>query len=79
MALIRSLKEQQSASASNRPHSQVDATWRKVLTESGQTLFQLDTYGSDEQKATGQASQNIQVDRDTAVALIAILQKTFSI
>ena len=77
MAKIRSFTK---ASHSIRPHkSEVDATYQLLTDDSGSTLFQLSTYGSDERKSEPKVSQTIQLDEKFARELIAALEAAFGI
>ncbi len=62
----------------NSIHSTVKATYT-VFTNGGKQYFQIDTYGTSARKFNDSVSQSIQIDRDTAVALIDILKNAFDI
>lgn len=76
MALIRKLEE----GASNiQPHrSQVDATYQMLTNAKGEPLLHLATYGSDNRKSEPKVSQTIQLDKTTALELMAIIKSAFS-
>lgn len=57
-------------------HEPVSCGWR-VFSNDGQTILQLDTYGSPERKIQGKVSQSIQLDRDSAKELVALIRNAF--
>jgi hypothetical protein len=57
-------------------HRPVECGWR-FFTVEGETVLQLDTYGTDEREFRGKVSQSIQVDRAGARALVAIIDQAF--
>ncbi|MDR6864471.1 hypothetical protein [Phycicoccus sp. 3266] len=59
-----------------RPHSTCTSGW-KIVDRDGATVLQLDTYGSEARKDQGTVSQSIQLDRDRARELIAIIHQAF--
>jgi 5-methylcytosine-specific restriction protein B len=54
----------------------VDCGYQVVHADEG-TLLQLSTYGSDARKSDKKVSQTLQVDRDVARQLIAVLRTAF--
>ena len=62
----------------NSVHNKVRATYT-VFTSSGETYFQIDTYGSATKELKDKISQSIQVDKDMAKELIKLLKNTFEI
>lgn len=62
---------------SSRPHpTKVECGWQPVR-DGGQVYLQLSTYGSDDRQSEKKVSQTIQLDRDRAAELLAILRETF--
>lgn len=47
--------------------------------QDGKTYLQLDTYGSGDRAIPGKVSQTIQVDRDGAKALLALILEAFPV
>ena len=45
----------------------------------GETIFQIQTYGSPDRQAKGVASQTIQFDKTQAAELIVLLKKEFNL
>lgn len=62
----------------NSVHGKVDATYSEFISE-GEVFFQIDTYGSANRDLKGKVSQSIQIDRETAIELIQLLNNTFQI
>jgi hypothetical protein len=75
MARIVSFKELEAGKRS-RPHTEVECGYA-IVSVDGQTLLQLDTYGSDEREIPGKVSQSIQLDRSAAERLGQILERAF--
>jgi hypothetical protein len=75
MALIRRFEER--TLEVGRRHQPTDATWTIVRDAAGETLLQIDTYGSDQRKLQGKSSQTIQLDRAGAEALGGLLRQAF--
>ena len=50
-----------------------------TFVEDGKKYFQINMYGSKERENPGSVSQNIQLNKDDAIQLIALLQKEFSL
>jgi hypothetical protein len=75
MAYITEFFESKSGGSSQ--HSTCSCGW-KIAERDGQKVLQLDTYGSDARKDQGTVSQSIQVDREHALELIGLLQRTFT-
>ena len=61
---------------STKVHGDVECGSR-VFSANGALYLQLDTYGSNERAIPGKVSQSIQLDRDGAEALAAILERAF--
>lgn len=57
-------------------HGPVQCGWR-VFTVKGETVLQLDTYGSADRKLLGKVSQSIQLNRQAAGELLGILERAF--
>lgn len=57
-------------------HEPVRCGWR-VFTVNGETILQLDTYGSADRKVLGKVSQSIQLNRQAARDLLGILERAF--
>jgi len=70
MARIESLEEKEAHRT--RLHDPVEATFHVFLVD-GQTVLQIDTYGSNSRKLTGQMSQSIQFGNEGIAALRAVL------
>ena len=75
MALIRSFERR----TLERPHRHqpTDCAWTTFIDEDGGPILQLDTFGSDQRKLQGKASQSIQLDRRAAELLMDALRLTF--
>lgn len=76
MAQITSFDRVTSDSA-GKSRTSVACGYRTIDLSDGTKAVQLVTYGSEERKLTGKASQSIELDREHASALIAILQEAF--
>lgn len=59
-------------------HESVVATYT-VFSDNEIKYVQIDTYGKPDRVSSGQISQSIQIDSETAKYLIALLKKEFSI
>jgi hypothetical protein len=59
-----------------RPHTEVECGWR-ITTADGETILQLDTYGSNDREISGKVSQTLQFDERTASALLQLLKRAF--
>jgi hypothetical protein len=64
------------SSPSGRDHSTCSAGWR-VAERAGERVLQIDTYGSPDRQDAGTVSQSIQLDQETARALVAIINRVF--
>lgn len=75
MALIAEWRERRH----DRPrrHGQTSSGWSTFVDANGETLVQIDTYGSDDRAIPGKTSQSIQLDRVSAKRLIEILRSAF--
>ena len=59
--------------------TETKATYQSFIREdTGEKIFQIDTYGSDNRKVV-KSSQNIQLDKKTAIKLIEIIIKEFNL
>lgn len=74
VALIEDFHE--TTSELNKLHGPVECGWRAFAVD-GRQLLQLDTYGSSERKIRGKVSQSIQLDEESAQALVGILDRAF--
>jgi len=63
-------------SQTNRIHGLVECGYR-IFTVDGETVIQLDTYGSSERKDRGSISQSIQLDEGAAHALVELIVRAF--
>lgn len=61
---------------SNRIHDVVECGYRS-FTVGGERILQLDTYGSTHRAKPGKVSQSIQLDEDSAEALVRIVFAAF--
>ncbi|POH73078.1 hypothetical protein [Arthrobacter glacialis] len=75
MAVIRSLKL--GVSSVREHQTEVDATYQFVDSHDGTRLLHLATYGSDSRKSEPKVSQVIQLDRQFALELAAIIAREF--
>ncbi|MGH2702352.1 MAG: hypothetical protein ACRDJ2_11340 [Actinomycetota bacterium] len=75
MAFITEFSELSSGST-GRDHSTCSAGWR-VTERAGERVLQIDTYGSPDRQDAGTVSQSIQLDHETARALVAIINRVF--
>jgi hypothetical protein len=75
MAYITEFFESKTSTTS-RPHSTCSCGW-KTAERGGRKVLQLDTYGSDMRKDQGTVSQSIQVDKEHAKELMALIRRTF--
>jgi hypothetical protein len=76
MALVRRFDKLDSERTSL--HEEVEARY-SAFERDGQGFVQINTYGRPGREVPGKVSQSIQLDRDGAEALMAILQKAFAI
>jgi hypothetical protein len=74
MALIGEFREV--GSEKNGVHKPVTCGWR-IFRIDGETILQLDTYGSNERQIPNKVSQSIQLDRESAERLLQIIRDTF--
>lgn len=74
MALIT--RYEQIPAKSGRRQSTTTCQWFATYRDGGRVL-QLDTGGSDDRKNPGKASQTLQLNQDSAAALITIIHDTF--
>lgn len=75
MALVREF--QQVGSDRNGMHQPVLCGWRTFNVD-GQTILQLDTYGSDQRQIPNKVSQSFQLNRESAATLLKLIRDTFS-
>lgn len=75
MARIRSVSIG-SQSVSRHP-SEVDCFYQEVLSESGERLLHLTTFGSDDRQSEKKSSQSLQLNADIAAELIAVFEDAF--
>ena len=78
MARLNVSKMEKKEKAKNSVHEEAVATYSTFI-EDGKKYFQIDTYRRKENVNLGSASQNIQLDKESAIKLIELLQKTFSL
>lgn len=69
--------EPKTPGGTSRSTSSSSCGYRRVHMADGSPAVQLETYGSDERKMLGKASQTIEIDRARAAELIDILRETF--
>lgn len=62
----------------NTVQEEVSSTYT-VFERNGEKYFQIDTYGRNDRIETEKASQIIQIDKDSAKALIRLLLREFNI
>lgn len=62
----------------NITHEKVYSTYT-VFENDGEKLFQIDTYGKIDRKSPEKVSQSLQLNKETARALVDILSKEFDI
>lgn len=74
MALVGEF--QQVKSDRNGMHQPVLCGWRTFNVD-GQTILQLDTYGSDQRKIPDKVSQSFQFNREGASILLQLIRDTF--
>jgi hypothetical protein len=74
VALIRDFR--QVSSDKTGVHKPVSCGWQ-AFSSDGQTVLQLDTYGSEERQILGKVSQSIQLDREGAAALLKLIRQSF--
>jgi hypothetical protein len=74
MALIRNFEEK----TLDRPslHDEIEAKYA-IFEKDGKVLLQIDTYGRKTRKFPEDVSQSLQLDRDGAERLYAILKREF--
>lgn len=60
----------------NRVHEEVRATYTAFIMD-GKKYFQIDTYGRPYRDMPEKISQTIQLDKESAMLLIKLLQETF--
>jgi hypothetical protein len=60
----------------NSLHDEIEATY-SVFDWDGRVLLQIDSYGRESRERPGKKSQTIQLDREGAEALYAILKREF--
>lgn len=77
MALIKKERFSKITKDRIRVHDPAEATY-SVFSDENTTYFQIDTYGSDSRKDKGKVSQSIQIDKETALERIGILQREFN-
>jgi hypothetical protein len=74
MALIERFEQRDAGS--ERRHGEVTCGYRWFDVR-GKRILQLDTYGSDERQIPGKISQSIQLDKEGARELLAIVNRAF--
>lgn len=74
MALIREFE--QVAADRNAVHKPVSCGWR-TFSSDGETILQLDTYGSVERQIPNKISQSVQLNRNGAAVLLSLIRQTF--
>lgn len=74
MALVRKFEEKRRERYS--VHKEIDAYYSSFERD-GQSLLQIDTYGSKDRQMPGKQSQTLQLDKTGAAALYRILKDTF--
>ncbi|WEG11144.1 hypothetical protein PU629_13295 [Pullulanibacillus sp. KACC 23026] len=79
MALICLNESKRLEKERNTIHVKAEATYTVFKNESGEKLFQIDTYGSNDRKNKGKISQSIQLDKSCAKELVKLLKTTFDI
>jgi hypothetical protein len=67
---------QEVGSDRNGLHKPVLCGWRTFNVD-GQTILQLDTYGSDQRQIPNKVSQSFQVNRESAAILLQLIRETF--
>lgn len=75
MALISEFVER--PSDRNRRNPSTTACGWRAFRAGGETLLQLDTYGSADREIPGKVSQSIQLDRAAAEDLLKIITRAF--
>lgn len=75
MARVVSFKEMDGGGRSRR-HTEVECGYM-TITVDGETLLQLDTYGSEEREIPGKVSQSLQLDRKAAEQLLRLMRRAF--
>jgi hypothetical protein len=74
MAIVRNIEK---GVVSGKPHPTfVDAKWAGLLTGQG-TYWQLSTFGSDQRASKPKVSQTIQLDEESARAIVASIYDVF--
>lgn len=77
MALVRSLFK---GTQHIKPHTtEVDCFHQVVIDDNGRTLLHLSTFGSDSRASGPKSSQSLQVDKEIASQLVALLERTFDL
>lgn len=75
MARVRKLSK---GTQDVRPHlSEVHCYYQSVEGSGGERLLHLTTFGSTERMSVPKSSQSIQLDREAAAALVAVIRSTF--
>lgn len=69
--------EAKTPGGTSRTQTASSCGYRTVDMPDGTRAIQLETYGSDERKLLGKASQTIEIDRKRAAELIQILHEAF--
>ncbi|MEZ5924356.1 MAG: methionyl-tRNA formyltransferase [Hyphomicrobiaceae bacterium] len=62
----------------NSLHDEIEATYT-VFEKDGRVLLQIDSYGRENREKPGKKSQTMQLDRQGASQLLAILRREFSL
>jgi hypothetical protein len=62
----------------NSLHEEIEATYT-TFERDGRVFIQIDSYGRETREMPGKKSQTIQLDRDGATALFAILKREFNL
>lgn len=76
VARVREIKPSVGGSGGVHP-TEVDCGWQVVTAAGGERLLQLSTYGSDKRASEPKVSQTLQLDREAALRLRAIIDQTF--
>jgi hypothetical protein len=76
MALVR--KFEIATHEVQKVHGKVRCTYSTFTAADGRKYFQIDTYGSPNRKFKEKQSQTIQLDEDSARALVSLLKSEFS-
>ncbi|GHV30966.1 hypothetical protein AGMMS4952_18790 [Spirochaetia bacterium] len=78
MALLQKKLFSEIAKERNQIHEYTEASYT-VFSKDGQTIFQLDTFGTSHRKVPGKISQSLQIDKEMAEVLVQKLRFAFNI